>query len=200
MNNSGYKREMDHREIKEYLAFYPYLPYYDSYIGVILGMLSSDFKVIDYEYLRSEIFPLEHISYIYLNWLEDKLDERDYRILVNAHKIGIRIIWVFHNRIPHNLLDSSKVLPKMKFLVEISDVVILHSKKSKALLFKYSDTINENSVYYIPHPDYFDMYYKGVSIRKKYGIEDGFIFLLPKISKFLLMFLMTCKKRCPILI
>ena len=45
---------------------------------------------------------LNEIKCIYLNWIENTLDELDRQLLKKAKKMRVKIIWVFHNRLPHD--------------------------------------------------------------------------------------------------
>lgn len=70
--------------------------------------------------------------------------------------LGIRIIWVFHNRILHNTVVNPEQIKtaknNMKFMAMISDIIIIHSRNSMKYLMEFTN--QKRKVFYVPHVDY----------------------------------------------
>lgn len=167
-----------YNNMRKTIGFYPYKPFDDDYCGMMQGFLSQKYRIIDYTHIRDGVISVNEISCIYLNWLEGYMQDSDFAILREAKKSGTKIVWVFHNKAPHDLDIKETIILQIKFLIEISDLIILHSKNSKKYLDSYTTGYNNNKVYYIPHPDFMDIYYRGVNLRDKFGLGDNFVYLI----------------------
>jgi glycosyltransferase involved in cell wall biosynthesis len=143
-----------------------------AYIGIMTGFLQSKYDVIDYNDLKRGIFALEDIDVIYLNWIEEKMDETDMNLLSRAKSLGINIVWVFHNRISHNSLDENKEIEKARYLANVSTNIILHSRTSINYLKELEPKTDERKTHYIPHLEFIGEYYSYGDIAKKYNISD----------------------------
>ena len=81
------------------IAFYPYSYSANTYHGMIQEMLAEKYFVVDYNDLKKGIFQLEDIDAIYLNWIEDAMNDSDKELIVNAVAAGSKVYLVFHNRV-----------------------------------------------------------------------------------------------------
>lgn len=143
---------------KQTVAFYPYTRDEISYIHCMQSMIETEYNVIDYRDALTRVIPIEQISSLYLNWIEGILDDDDINFLNEAKQIGVKIIWVFHNRLPHDSENIMRDIEKMKYLIEIADVICVLSKNSIPVLKEYVLHINENKIVILPHQDFKGMY------------------------------------------
>lgn len=157
---------------KQLLAIFPYCPDDCNYIGTMHGFLSNKYSLVNYEYVRDGVIPVEQVGCIYLNWIESILKSEDRAFLEKAREKEVPIIWVFHNRIPH---DSNEIesIEKTRWIAEICTRVILHSKNSLDILIEIVPSINKEKAVYIPHPDFVGDYYGTGDIRSKMGANDN---------------------------
>lgn len=165
--------------MKERIAFYPFVSSNNEYIVIIRNMLRERYELVDYEDLKNGILDIKYISAIYLNWIENVFDTSDKIILEEAKKNNIRIIWVFHNKIPHDSTDVEKKEELMLYLMGISDTILIHSRSSLTYLEKSLPGLEtQKKVFYVPHMNYCGKYYRyGGNVREKNGIgEEKFVF------------------------
>lgn len=159
------------------IAYYPYSYNTCTYHGLIQKMISEKYFVIDYNDLKKDIFQLRDIDAIYLNWIEDRMDERDRMIMLEAVEAGLKIYWVFHNRVSHDKDKERECRANITFLVEnVSDIIIL-SHASIRYLYGYVPGLDQNKIHYLPHPEYIGNYGALENIEFKRNIEtSGFVF------------------------
>lgn len=139
--------------MRNLVAFYPY--YSDGeYIQKMRYFIETMHKVIDYKSLKEGLYGLSQVRTIYLNWIENELDEQDIQLLRKAKILKINVVWVFHNRLTHDAKDTEKSISKIKFLMGISNKIILHSKKSIEFLREYNKHLDTGKAVYIPHPEF----------------------------------------------
>lgn len=140
------------------VAFHPYSHVTSTYIGTIQEMIAEKYFVIDYKDLRKGIFQPEDISAIYLNWIEDGMSARDKMVIESAVKCGIRVYWVFHNRVSHNKWKEKECRENIIFLIRnVTDIIIL-SRASAQYLYEYDANVEESKIHYLPHQDYIGNY------------------------------------------
>ncbi|MBR5407636.1 MAG: glycosyltransferase [Lachnospiraceae bacterium] len=143
------------------VAFFPYSTNGVSYISSIQQMLQQKYEIVNFDHLRKGAWRLAEIDCIYLNWIEGYMEDGDTDILKGAKDYGTKIIWVFHNKLPHICRDDDEDLKRIKFLSEIADVIILHSHNSEAVLMGYFENAFEGirrKLRYLPHPNYINDY------------------------------------------
>ncbi len=143
------------------IAFFPYSPNGVDYIVKIQCILQRSFDVIDYMYLRNGIVDISDIKLLYLNWIEDVLTIDDKEILKEAKASHVRIVWVFHNKHTHDCVDSDISVNNIRFITEIADVIMLHSKGSGKELAKIcacDHDVIKDKLRYIPHLNYIGDY------------------------------------------
>lgn len=109
---------------------------------------------------KKEIITLMKTRAVVLNWLENELNSRLRRQLLSYKMLGIKVIWVFHNRIPHEVGQDGQAAAaarkNIKFLAGISDAIIVHSQNSRQYLEEY--TCRSEKVFYVPHINYMRQY------------------------------------------
>jgi beta-1,4-mannosyltransferase len=149
------------------IAFSPYKNDTNKYIKILINLLErKGNKVIPLR--RKEIFFSTKI--VHLNWFElvnsnskfGGLSTLFVKILVLFffRVFSIKIGTTFHNRAGHdkNTQDLQNIL--MRLTLKLSSFVIIHSRESKQILshdFKIND---EEKFFYVPHPNYIDVYGK----------------------------------------
>lgn len=165
--------------MEENVAFYPYINNKIHYISTMLGFIEKEYRVIDYAELKNDLYSLKSVRTIYLNWIEYVLDNEDYKLLRAARHRHINIIWVFHNRIGHDVKDYQSAIANIQFLIKVSTKIIIHSKSSIKFLREYSPNINYKKVYFIPHPNFEGDYFSlGDEIKKIRVQKDEFVFAM----------------------
>lgn len=128
----------------------------NAYIGNMRRCWEKLFEVISLGSAEDNLYILLNTKAIILNWVEYGLGLKKKRELLWYKSLGIKLIWVFHNRIPHNSGKNAEEMEDIKrnmsFMARISDVIILHSENSRKYLKEY--TKNENKAFFIPHINY----------------------------------------------
>ncbi len=143
------------------VAFFPYRTYGIDYIVTMQRLIGTQYEVVDYKHLKYGLWDISEIGCIYLNWLEDYMDEDDKTFLRRASESGIKIIWVFHNKVTHDSNECDKSLSNIVFLSRICDSIVLHSKNSGRILASICGMSYEGlkeKFIYIPHPNYIGDY------------------------------------------
>lgn len=136
----------------------PYTRCETTYINNIQSMLESVYTVVDYEDAKRKIYPLNSISVIYLNWIESHFGEDDKLFIQKAKNQGTRIVWVFHNKVPHDSKNIEKDVKNIKFLIDISDCICILSNGSRNILKEYDSALDERKIEYLPHQDFKGMF------------------------------------------
>lgn len=146
---------------KNIIAFYPYSFDINAYHGMIQEMISEKYFVIDYRDLRNGIFHLHDVAAIYLNWIEeDVMSMQDRQLITDARVHGIRVYWVFHNRVTHDshIEKQRRCRSNIIFLIQnVSDIIIL-SHASIQYLYEYVADLNESKIHYLAHQNYIGNY------------------------------------------
>lgn len=161
-----------------------YIPYYDKN-GDIYEYPVNMIKILERKYdVSGQLAELNNVvdiiktKAVFLNWVEDKLSTK-MKIQLYVYKLlGARIIWVFHNKFPHQATEEDKkIAGNMKWLANHASYIILHSRSSRRYLPNYN--INKCKAVYVPHI----MFEKRLSLqhtselRHKYNInETDFVF------------------------
>lgn len=161
---------------KEYIIYDPFLGL-NAYIENMKKCWGELYRVVSPSGAEDNICMLLNTKAIVLNWIEYDLSRNKMRRLIWYKTLGIKIIWVFHNRIPHdsseNAREIDKIRKKMAFIAKISDVIILHSHSSLRYLKEY--TVNGDKAFYIPHVDYMRQVQWARDLQR--GNQDDFRFV-----------------------
>ena len=165
--------------IKDHIiAYYPYsYSIYTTYHGMIREMISEKYFIIDYYDVKKNIFQLNDIDALYLNWIEDIMDEHDRTLILKAVESGIRIYWVFHNLVTHNRHKEKECRANITFLLKnVTDIIIL-SHSSMKYLYEYVPQLDQDKIHYLPHPEYVGVYGPLENSKLKTGIAASrFVF------------------------
>lgn len=140
------------------IAFYPYSYATNIYHGMIQEMISERYSVVDYNDLKNGIIQPEEIDAIYLNWIEDVMDDYDKELIVRSLSVGVMVFWTFHNRVSHNLEKEKECRENILFLIKNSTKIIVISNESVRYLYEYTQDLEESKVHYLPHPEYVGNY------------------------------------------
>ena len=173
MGDSIYKMRKQERNI---VAFYPYSLCQTSYIHTMQGFLESKYEVIDYFDLLDGFYDLREIRSIYLNWPENMIKDNDIRLIKKAKLCGVRIVWVYHNKIPHDSDKTDMVVRNTKFLIKISNIIIIHSRQSVEVLKQFEPKFKLDKVKYLGHPEFAGDYFGYMQTDKLQKHNDHFLF------------------------
>ncbi|MBN2439752.1 MAG: glycosyltransferase family 4 protein, partial [Spirochaetales bacterium] len=132
----------------------------------------------------------KNIKIFHFNWLLSLLNKKtlnNYYLsfilflwLIVLKCLGCKIIWTVHNRLPHDCRNKNLVILFRKFLIIISNRIIIHSHSTRQFI---STIIHNKSIdkkiIYIPHGNYINIYKNsGNNKRKQLKIEENtFVFL-----------------------
>lgn len=164
------------RQDRNIVAFYPYSLCQTSYIYTMQGFLESKYKVIDYFDLLNGVYDLWEIRSIYLNWPENMVKDKDIRLIKKAKCYGVKIVWVYHNKIPHDSDITDMVTRNTRFLIKISDVIIIHSRQSVEILKQFEPKLKYEKVRFLAHPEFVGDYFGYAHPDKTPGNKDCFLF------------------------
>lgn len=159
------------------IAFYPYSYSANTYHGMIQEMISERYYVVDYVDLKKGIFQPKDIDAIYLNWIEDIMNEDDKNLILDSIAIGVKVYWVFHNRVSHDRIKEKLCRENIVFLIQNVSAVIVLSMKSINYLYEYCPDLVESKVHFLPHQEYIGNY--GVledKELKNYLCTEKFVF------------------------
>lgn len=108
----------------------------------------------------------KNADYIVLNWYENLYEEgaKVYlRFLYKLVQLNLswrkkKIIWVMHNKIPHNYAGSLSMY-LIRCLIKKADHIVIHSKESRNVLKNYLDEKYWiNKTFWVPHPNFINEY------------------------------------------
>lgn len=139
------------------VVFYPYRYYYEnSYIYMMQSIIAKNFEIIDYE-IAKKMDDLQYVRCLYLNWIESAIDSDDKSFISQMKQKGSKIVWVFHNRFPHDSYGNDKLRSNMEYMCQIADIIVLHSHKSDMYLEEYGSRIVARRVF-VPHINFIGTY------------------------------------------
>ena len=140
---------------EDYIIYDPFLGL-NAYIENMKKCWGKLYKVISPAMAEDNILVLLNTKAVVLNWIEYNLDNEKIKQLLWYKLLGIKIIWVFHNRMPHDsggtAQELKEIRKKMRFIARVSDVIILHSYSSAKYLKEYLSKTDKK--FYVPHVDY----------------------------------------------
>lgn len=163
-----------------------YIPYYESgaqtnrYIIHMIKILKGKYVVEGRLAEPLEILRLLKTKAVFLNWEEDCLDMKKKVQLCFYKLFGAKIIWVFHNRMPHGAMNGNNDSRRnMVWLADKASHIVLHSKSSRCYIPHFHK--NKHKGIYIPHIKYGSSQPKAqmAALRDKYQIgEHDFVFAM----------------------
>lgn len=156
---------------RDYIIFHPF--YGSAYVDNMKYCWGQLYKVIPWSKAENDLYILLHTKAIVLNWIEGVLTIEQKKKLMYYKRMGIKIIWVFHNRMPHRMIDDPADTvwkENIRFIAKVSDGIILHSRSSLKYLQGWTRCLK--GVTYVPHVDYEEQYgwvdHKTVISAKKF--------------------------------
>lgn len=163
---------------KKIAAFYPYSARENAYIENMISVWGKEYKTVPYSKYGILGENARQCEVIILNWFESEIDYRSFLQLLLYRISGKKIVWVFHNLIPHEAKQHWIAMVQMKCMILISNRIILHSKFSKEYLYHYSPIALRKATY-VPHINYCENYLQtDKTFREKFGFhEDDMVFM-----------------------
>lgn len=168
--------------MRDTVVYIPYMPRNNRVNPYLLNMIDILRDKYTVEEDLAEPFDVKRLlrtKAVFLNWVEVELDAA-MKIRLLLHKLfGAEIIWVFHNRYPHDTVRDGVVCRNITWLADHSSAVMLHAKSSVRYLPHPGR--NRKKVVYVPHILYeaHPKTHSSVKVRGKYGIhQDDFVFLV----------------------
>lgn len=174
------------------VCFYPYKNDTNQYIyNTIQALQKQNIEVYDLVEAKKNVELYNEIRVIHLNWFESISAKKTKDILLEYMKRPLqilklkyvkkkKIVWTFHNKIPHDAKFNKLSRLFMKFMICIVDAIMIHSHESKQVICEYvkNDKIKDK-IYYVEHGNYIGSYNKEemqVELSKKIN-EDDTVFL-----------------------
>lgn len=158
------------------ICIYPRSKKDNKYIDNFINVASKLTEVIEFSTFLKHPFYFRKIRIFHFNWIENHFLDKKFAILEYIIKaiflliikiFNKKIIWTFHNKIPHESTKSSVWFNR--FMIKISDKILIHSLESKKILIE--NGCDEQKIYYIPHGNYIGNYNKsGKIIKEEIGI------------------------------
>lgn len=166
-----------------------YIPYpvkgnkINEYLTNMVKILQDEYQVLGDLAEPTDLLQMLRTKAVFLNWMENQ-DQFNVKMKIQLmlyKLLGAKIVWVFHNKCPHDAIRGSKnsSVLNMHWLARNSSIIILHSRSSK----KYIPNAARNmkKAVYIPH-----ILYKQQNmnanldvVREKYGIAQvDFVFTM----------------------
>ena len=152
----------------------------NEYISNMIEILEEKYCVIGELSGPLDVFSMLRTKAVFLNWVEDTGLSRWMKIKLKLHKVfGAKIIWVFHNKYPHDTEPNKESANNMYWLAHKSDNIVIHSKNSRKYVPNFAQ--NEKKAVYVPHILY-DTHKNIMNterLKAKYGIDDkDFVFTM----------------------
>ncbi|MBD5482518.1 MAG: glycosyltransferase family 4 protein [Lachnospiraceae bacterium] len=150
--------------MKTGIAFYPFGRFDDKncYIKSTKKILSEKHRLSAYVHGTGAISAVRRNRYLFLNWFEYYLTLTDKLILLLARVMRRKIIWTFHDALPHED-ETKKAERNLYFMCRISTSIILLSRESKTELARIAKNRSDvlKKAVYIPHINYCEDYLPG---------------------------------------
>ncbi len=166
-----------------------YMPYpvkgnkINEYLTNMVRILQDEYMVFGSLAEPTDLLQMLQTKAVFLNWIENlnQLDAGMKLQLMLYRLFGAKIIWVFHDKCPHDIAPDSKDanILNMYWLADHSSIIMLHSKSSR----KYIPNMSRNmkKAFYVPHILY-ERQNMGAdldAVRRQYGIsKDDFVFTM----------------------
>jgi len=151
----------------------------NEYTTNMVKLLQENYQVVGSLAEATDILQMMQTKAVFLNWVEDELDKKMKLQLLLYKLLGAKVVWVFHNKFPHDTAGENATLRNMKWLSDNSSVIALHSKSSRK--FIPGAERNKKKAVFVPHILY-QPQNENVDInmaREKYGIlKEDFVFTM----------------------
>lgn len=165
--------------MKTGIAFYPYGRFDDKncYIKSTKKILSEKYRLSAYVHGIGAVRAVRQNRCLFLNWFEYYLTITDRLILLLARLMGRKIIWTFHDALPHED-ETRKAERNLYFICRVSTNIILLSRASRTELARIAQNRQDilKKTVYIPHINYCDDYLPGAN-PPACSVDSPFTFL-----------------------
>jgi len=155
------------------IIFNPPVNTENQYIRLLVDELrTKGYRIHPLDTIFSGYRHFRSIKLVHLNWFENIDDGsffttlrsflRKLTVLTVVRLSGKPLVWTLHNRASHEKGAAfySRIL--MRLLVRWSDVVIIHSAQSEAVLAAYGAKVRGRAAY-VPHPNFIGVYGNAVA-------------------------------------
>lgn len=181
---------------EEIIVFHPDInkhPTNNEYTKKMYELVSSIYKVRSLEWFATHIL-CGNVKGIYLNWYENTVGPQNTLIqqiqyalkylLIKFAKIrGIKVVYVVHNKTPHNISKSSDIYikaakPFIRKALLLSDKIVELSRHTEQYLVnEYQLDSIANKISLVPHGTYTKYESVILNVREKYKIKNNeFVF------------------------
>lgn len=151
----------------------------NEYTKNMVNILRQKYTIVANLAEPTNVIQMLRTKAVFLNWVEDDLNSK-IKMQIWLHRLfGAKIVWVFHNKYPHDSENKDKAAKDMKWMADQSSIILLHAKSSKKFIPNYLK--NHKKAVYVPHILYNNMgdAENLLETQKKYGVEKtDFVFLI----------------------
>lgn len=152
----------------------------NEYVSNMIEILEEKYDVTGKLACPVSVLTMLGTKAVFLNWVEETGLSRGMKAQILFYKIfGAEIIWVFHNKYPHDAVQNKVSTSNMNWLSRHSDIIMLHSRSSRRYIPDAAK--NGKKAVYVPHILY-DAHGRIPSaglLKSKYGIqEEDFVFTM----------------------
>lgn len=126
----------------------------NAYLQRLRATLAEDFELYDMAMVRKKPWLLlGRIRTVYLNWIENSASLAPFFQLLLLKLLGIRIVWTFHNKLPHHGTRRRRSRFFMQFLMRLSHAIVIHCHESESHLAPWL-----GKVHYVPLGNFIGIY------------------------------------------
>lgn len=166
------------------VSLYPYNGDSNKYIDLIKeSILKLDIESNSFDNVFKDKDLINNTEYFIFNWYEslytDSLVRQSVSFVKKLYKLMIlkrrnkKIVWVLHNKTPHDLKYKFYSIILMKYFIKNSYKIIIHSNESRKVLREIVDSDRiEKKIVYVPHPNYIGVYKENNKNNKKISDEN----------------------------
>lgn len=164
---------------KRTVAYYPYVDSgSQSYTRNMEDILvKGGVKLLPYKHGMKTLLNLIKSRAIFLNWFENEMTFLDRMFLIVARVLGKKIVWTFHNKVPHDSPDYFRDKKRMFFMGKVATHILILSNNSRRELKEVAGEDAVKKTVYMPHINYCDVYKPSAKIKEETELDDRFVFL-----------------------
>lgn len=151
------------------IAFSPITVNSNKYIDIILERLSFEgIETISLGKMFTGFSNFRQVKIVHFNWVENINGNSKIRKIISylgklivfktLKVFNKKIVWTMHNREPHSKDFESLQHKLMNKIIQISDMIIIHSEISRNLLVENYKIDDPTKIEYVPHPNYIGYY------------------------------------------
>lgn len=152
----------------------------NEYVTNMIEILEEQYCVVGELANPLNIFRVLRTKAVLLNWVENTGLNKRMKMKLIFHKVlGAKIIWVFHNKYPHDATPNKVSTKNMNWLAKHSNTIMLHSKSSRRYIPNF--VLNGKKAAYVPHVLYnlHDHNTNMEMLKAKYGIKaEDFVYTI----------------------